>query len=332
MGEVVANQEVKPKRFGKVLKIFLFIIVPILILIVTGGVYLINREHVRNADINKKTSNATSPWAYSANTLPSEPKTPTSDELEALYQKVQTAILTRDYASFVKLASSERIWHLENPKRAIRLNEQGQTIYERIEPKGKENFDRYAPYGILYNAPNPSDIVKFGVKKMEPSTRPNIIMIDNSTGKTEEIELALWKYSVELGYQLKDGIADKGEGRVSFVWDKDAWKYNGEFWLITPHQTPLTLGDTAATDIEVTYDMSGLCIPQALSINSGQTVGFRGINGRVYSIEGPKIFDTGFLYNDNYQQRFDTKGTYTYLIQSPPTEPQSAKECTITVN
>ncbi len=315
----------------KGVKLLLFIVIPILLVIIGAILYLSNKN---TSKPEVKVDSRINPWAQ-AEKVSTSSEVPSVLELDAKYKQVHEAVRTRNYEAFKKLASSERIWHVENPKKLIGEESTGEAIFELLTPRGLENFVRNAPYGVLIKAPNPKDVVAVDIREKEPSTRPNLVVIDplKSNQKTL-VTTTVWKSSVDLIYNLNNDAGDTGTGYVGFVWDNGEWKYNGEYWETKIHQIPTTLGDKSAKPaVEITVGGEGGCLPQSTKVNVGEAVAWKSMTGRVYTISpSPVFWHSDYLYNDTFIKKFDTSGTYTYLVQRPTVEPQDAKECIIRVN
>ena len=317
---------------NRVLKILLFIVIPVLVIFITAGVFLLTRN---NASVQKSpdvsVDQELSPWGY-ADQVSTKPATPTLAALDSKYKQVQDAVAKRDYDAFKAVASTERIWHVEHPKKLVNESSSGEPVYETLEPAGKENFIRYSPYSILFKAPSSQNVFPIQVIEREPSTRPDIILVDKNTNTKTRVKMTVWEYTVDLIYRTKEGYPDQGTGSVSFVWDNGDWKYNGEYWTLSAHSTPIDVGDVVDNPVSTfNVDKSGKCSPQSLDVSAGSTVSWQGVAGEIYSVSPAPYWDSGFLYSDRFFKRFDTPGTYTYLIQQIPNQPEDSKDCVVNV-
>ena len=314
------------------LKILLFVIIPVLVIFIAASAFLLTRKSNPTTDQQSvAVDQELSPWSQ-ADQVSSKPAIPTLLALDSKYKKVQEAIASRDYEAFKSVASSERIWHIDNPKKLINESVSGEAVYETLDPKGTANFERYSPYSILFKAPFAKDAFPIQVIEKEPSTRPDIILVDKETNSKTRIKAIVWKYTVELLYRTVDGYQDQGFGHVSFAWDNNDWKYNGEYWDLTTHTTPLELGDVGSASHTFNVDTTGACSPTSLDVKAGDTVSWQGVTGRIYSVPpSSDYWDSGFLYGDQFFKQFKSVGTYTYLIDQIPNQPEDAKDCIINV-
>ena len=330
----VVNIGRRRDKTGIFLKILVFLVIPLLIIFVTISIYLI----VSNQDV-KETSllevvvdNQISPWEYSEYSV--SPPDPNMTDLVAKYNSVHTAIQNRDYELFKSVASTERIWHVENPKRLINESVTGETVFETLLPRGEENFVRYSPFSILFKAPNAQDISPVRVQKKDPSTRQNFVLIDRDTGETTKVNAPVWSNTFEVVFEVSGELAQGGNGYVSFVWDQGDWKYNGEYWDLPDRENTFVVGNSSLSPVNTfSVDSTGLCTPQTLEINAGDSVSWEGVLGMVFSVDpSTDYWQSGFLNYDEFIKEFTLPGEYTYLILQIPNEPQSAKECKIIVN
>jgi hypothetical protein len=271
-----------------------------------------------------------SPWSQAGETA--SPTEPTIAELDYIYRQVVDSVDKRDYEAFKNYASSERIWHTENPKKVVNEAATGELVFELLEPRGKENFEKYSPYSILYESPGIQNIKPLKVIDKEPSTRPDTILLEPKTGETTKVSMTLWKYSVDLQYITNTDYPDQGLGYVGFVWDSGSWKYNGEYWDLVGHTLPLELGEVSDEASAVIGTKNGECSPNPVQIFSGDTVVWEGVKGRIFSIQ-PTLenWDSGFLQGDKYYKKFNSPGIYSYLIQDITRLPEEAKDCRIEV-
>lgn len=315
-----------------IFKVVLYVLIPLSIIIFISAVFIVNYVSRRNTvttGLDTQIDREISPWTALAESSDT-PSSPTIEELDEKYKAVHESIEVRDYDLFKTVASTERIWHVENPKKLVNESSEGLPVYELLEPRGISNFVKYAPHSILLNAPKYEDIFPIQILDKTPSSRSDMLVVDPRTNEVTKVNLTVWPKAVELVYRTNIDNVDIGTGYIGFVWDGNDWKYNGERWQITPHKEPTTLGDTRIDSVEVAL-LDGSCMSESTTIKAGQAVQWRGISGRVYGISPNEYWDSGTLYGDNFVKQFRIPGRYEYLIQQPPRQPQDAKMCTVVV-
>lgn len=298
------------------------------ILIVGGGVGVVVwiRSSKLLTEINKPLSSPNNvvdkvlePWGYANKAITPEPVAPSVDELAKKYQLVRKSIEDRNYVAFKELVSTQRVWVIDNPSKQSGLKKDGVDQSVAIEPKGEENFVDNSVSGIVFNAPRLEDLIPINTKVRTsiPEER-SLVIVDDKQNSTYRVVFTPWKYVVDVFYKTKDSAADQGNGFVSFVYDKDKWVYNGEFFTVTPHATPRELGDLESKGVVVeVLDMADSSkVRKEVEINNGTAVKWVNVNGLVFSVGKPdKHWNSVFLHGDTFIKNFKTAGRYEYVVQ-----------------
>lgn len=169
-------------------------------------------------------------------------------------------------------------------------------------------------------APEAADLIPLKVQPGSVGDMADFYLLDQTTGKSERVINTPWRYVQDLLYKTKTEAVNRGTGRVTFVFDRGRWRYQGEIWWPEKRE-PQSLGDvydSADRVRQVNSSTPADFAPKILEIGMGEVVVWQGASGLIYSYStNQEHWTSPFLFKgDTYAKKFNTAGDYYYLIKS----------------
>jgi len=254
------------------------------------------------------------PWANADDELAVEPVTLSAKELNSIYVLVRQAMDERDEKTFLGLVSAERVWHMANWKKVAGETADGEVIFVRIS--NSESAGRLPE--MHWQAPEINDVIPVKVETSSINSVEEFILLDEATGKSEKVINTPWKYVAVLLYETKKEAINQGNGKVTFVFDRGKWRYQGEYWTLKPRGAYF-FGNPVGPEgkiYEVKSSGEGGYSPKVLSILKGEAVVWKDAPGLIYSYStNQKHWTSPFLMKgDTFTKVFNQTGDYYYYI------------------
>ncbi len=241
---------------------------------------------------------------------------PSIIELHEIYKNISQSIEKRNYEQFIKYANSERIWHTENKKTLLGETQEGIPIFRKDQISGLENFRQNAPKAYNLTAPNIKFISPIAVTQKEKFTENDFLLVDQDNKNPVQIRPASWNNAYYLEYQVVDNPYVQGTGKVSFVYENNNWKYQGEAWTIQLKKD-VVIGDFPADASKIhtitVNDQTNKI--DSLSIKKGEGIIWQSVTGKIFAIpDSTTYWSSPFLDNSQFCKIFDEVGTYQYRV------------------
>ena len=256
------------------------------------------------------------PWDHADDTLVPAPVLPSLGELHSLYERVVKAVETRNYHEINNLLSGERIWYMNNPKKPAGQTREGDMVFIRDV---EENTDR-APE-ILFGIPIWADLIPVSVSEGKINSLQEFILLDEETGFSQIVEMTPWKYVAKVSYTTGENAINKGQGIVTFVYDKGEWRYHGGSWELQERNEGFSFGDKIAPSVKthkIVPTSEGVNTPN-IKVGIGEAVIWQGVRGIIYTTASftQDHFNSPYLITkDKFAIIFEREGDYYYLIKN----------------
>ncbi len=246
---------------------------------------------------------------------------PTVLELDSVYRKAHQAFEVRDYETFKQVASSYRLWNIENPKGEIYEGDED-IYFQVLDQTGVENFTNNAPLmNNFFSAPDLSMTLPSTLSEISKTDEISAKILDLQAKKITNIAGNSWN-SIKLNYEVTENNYRSGSGVVTFLYEDGAWKYDFETWQLD-YVKNQNVGDTVKPGVKVSsFDISNISgIPKEISIKIGDYVSWENANGVLFTVKPSTThWNSPFLDSAKYTKQFNKSGSYTYVIMTPFTE------------
>ena len=237
---------------------------------------------------------------------------PSADALFEIYKKISEAYANRDLNLFKEYASTERIFHISNPKTNAKADYKGTSVFILEDMDAEENFINNSL--LLCHLKAPSTNLLTPIEATWETTQYQVggaYILDPIKKEYVLLDVDNWQNRAILKLEIIPNDYVFGSGVITFVYDKGNWKYHFEVWDINYSEVS-SIGDIEDNSNKIILDDE---IPKTLTIQVDTQVQWPILKGYIYTKSGSiEHWSSGYINNTEYIKSFNKKGVYKYTI------------------